>query len=52
MEIREAAIDYSKQKYTIQEYLEIERLSTEKHEYYNGEIFRAISRNILLSLKT
>ena len=59
MEIREAAIYYSKQKYTIQEYLEIERLSTEKHEYYNGEIFAMsgnksqhiiVSKNLMLGL--
>lgn len=39
MEIREPAIAYSKQKYTIEEYLEMEDAATEKHEYYQGEIF-------------
>jgi Uma2 family endonuclease len=39
MEVREPALAYRKQKYTIEEYLEMEELATEKHEYYQGEIF-------------
>ena len=39
MEIREPAIAYGKQKYSIEEYLEMENAATEKHEYYKGEIF-------------
>ncbi len=39
MEIKEPAIAYSKKKYTIEEYLEMENAATEKHEYYQGEIF-------------
>jgi Uma2 family endonuclease len=39
MEIKEPAVDYSKKKYTIQEYLEMENAATEKHEYYQCEIF-------------
>ena len=39
MEIREPAIAYSKKSYTIEEYLEMENASSEKHEYYKGEIF-------------
>ena len=39
MEVREPAIAYSKRKYTIEEYLEMENAATEKHEYYQGEIF-------------
>ncbi len=39
MEIKEPAVDYSKKKYTIEEYLEMENAATEKHEYYQGEIF-------------
>src|SRR6266508_5703728 len=38
-EIREPIIAYGKKKFTIEEYLELERASTEKHEYYQGEIF-------------
>ncbi len=39
MEVREPAIEYSGRKYSIEEYLEMENASTEKHEYYQGEIF-------------
>src|SRR6266542_3672681 len=38
-EVREPAIAYGKQKLTIEEYLQYEKASTEKHEYYKGEIF-------------
>ena len=39
MEVNEPAIAYSKQKYSIDEYLEMESEAIEKHEYYKGEIF-------------
>lgn len=39
MEIHEPAIAYSKQKMTIEQYLEFENASEEKHEYYQGEVF-------------
>lgn len=39
MEIKEPAIAYGKQKISIEEYLEMENASTEKHEYYKGEVF-------------
>jgi Uma2 family endonuclease len=39
MEVKEPAVAYGKQKYTIEEYLQMERLSDVKHEYYKGEIF-------------
>lgn len=39
MEIREPIVAYGKKKFTEQEYLEFERASEEKHEYYRGEIF-------------
>jgi Uma2 family endonuclease len=38
-EVREPAIAYGKQKLSIEEYLQFEKTSTEKHEYYQGEIF-------------
>lgn len=38
-EVREPAVAYGKQKFSIQEYLEMENASMEKHEYYKGEIF-------------
>ncbi len=39
MELNEPAIAYSKQKLNIGQYLEMENVATEKHEYYHGEIF-------------
>ena len=39
MEVKEPALDYSKQKISIEAYLEMENASAEKHEYYSGEIF-------------
>lgn len=39
MEINEAAIDYGKQKISIEQYLEMENAALEKHEYYKGEVF-------------
>ena len=60
MEVREPAIAYSKQKISIEEYLEMENASMEKHEYYKGEVFAmsgakvphvTISDNILTVLK-
>jgi len=60
MEIKEPAIAYGKEKISIEEYLEMENASIEKHEYYKGEIFAMsgakvahviISDNILSVLK-
>ena len=39
MELKEPAHSYQKKFYSIQEYLEMEKDSIEKHEYYKGEIF-------------
>ena len=39
MEVREPAIAYGKQKFTIEEYLKLESAAEQKHEYYRGEIF-------------
>ncbi len=39
MEIKEPAHSYQKKFYSIGEYLEMENEASEKHEYYNGEIF-------------
>ncbi len=56
MELREPAVAYGKQKFTIEEYLAMEEVAAEKHEYYRGEIFamsgskvphNTISRNLL-----
>lgn len=39
LELREPVVAYGKKKLTIEEYLEFESASEEKHEYYQGEIF-------------
>ena len=39
MELREPSVAYGKQKFTIEEYLEIENAAVEKSEYYKGEIY-------------
>jgi Uma2 family endonuclease len=52
MEVKEPALAYEKQKYTIEEYLQMERASEMKHEYYQGEIFAmagASNRHITIS---
>jgi Uma2 family endonuclease len=59
MIVNEPAVDYNKRKYTIEEYLEMENAATEKHEYYQGEIFamsgaklphNIITRNLFVNL--
>jgi Uma2 family endonuclease len=59
MEVREPAIAYSKQKISIEEYLETENASLEKHEYYTGEVFamsgakvphNTITSNLMIAL--
>lgn len=37
--VNEPAVAYNKRRYTVEEYLEMEKPSTVKHEYYQGEIF-------------
>jgi len=39
MEVKEPAPAYDKRKYSIEEYLEMEKEAGQKHEYYQGEIF-------------
>ena len=50
MEIREPVVAYGKSKFTEEEYLEFERNSLEKHEYYRGEIFQLAGRRDFLSM--
>ncbi|MFT4152982.1 Uma2 family endonuclease [Parafilimonas sp.] len=59
MEVNEPAVAYGSQKFSIEEYLEMEEASMEKHEYYKGEIFamsgskvphNIIAKNLLGSL--
>ncbi|MBE5319764.1 Uma2 family endonuclease [Pedobacter sp. MR2016-19] len=37
--VNEPVVAYQKRHYTVEEYLEMEKVSTEKHEYFQGEIF-------------
>ncbi|MGN8059474.1 Uma2 family endonuclease [Pedobacter sp. 22163] len=37
--VNEPAVAYQKRRYTIEEYLEMEKASTVKHEYFQGEVF-------------
>ncbi len=39
MEVREPVVAYGKTKLTVEEYLQWEKASIEKHEFYKGEIF-------------
>jgi Uma2 family endonuclease len=39
IEVREPIVAYNKSKFTVEEYLEFERTSEEKHEYFQGEVF-------------
>jgi Uma2 family endonuclease len=39
MEVREPVVIYGKKNLTIPEYLEYEKTSAQKHEYYQGELF-------------
>lgn len=39
MEIRDPVVVYDKKKLTMEEYLQFERESVQKHEFYNGEVF-------------
>jgi Uma2 family endonuclease len=36
--VNEPAVAYQKRRYTIEEYLEMEKASTVKHEYFQGEV--------------
>lgn len=50
IEVREPVAVYGKNKFTEEEYLEIERLSSERHEYYKGEIFQMPGHGDLLAM--
>ena len=38
-EVREPIVAYGKNKFTVEEYLQLEKDAVEKHEFYEGEIF-------------
>ena len=50
MEVNEPIVAYGKKKFTVQEYLEFEKAATERHEYYQGEIFRMQGHGDLLAM--
>jgi Uma2 family endonuclease len=50
MELHEPIVAYGKKKFTVQEYLEFEQASQEKHEFYKGEIFRMYGHGELLAM--
>ncbi|HEX7847945.1 MAG TPA: Uma2 family endonuclease [Chitinophagaceae bacterium] len=45
--VREPVVAYGKKRFTIEEYLEFENASQEKHEYYQGEIFAMSGAKII-----
>lgn len=51
--VNEPAVAYQKRPYTVEEYLEMEKASTVKHEYFQGEIFvmsgAAFNHNLIFS---
>lgn len=59
MQVREPIAAYGKKKFSVEEYLEFENESEQKHEYYRGEIFamagagarhNVISINLIIAL--
>jgi len=50
-EVREPEVLYGKKKFTVQEYLEFEKTSIERHEYYRGEIFRMQGHGKLFAMQ-
>ncbi len=50
MEIREPIAVYGRKKLTIEEYLDWEKVSPEKHEYYQGEVFAMGGHGELLAM--
>jgi Uma2 family endonuclease len=53
MEVNEPAPAYEKKRYSIAEYLEMEKEADQKHEYYQGELFAMsgakVQHNIIVS---
>lgn len=49
-ELREPEVAYGKSKFTAEEYLRFERAASERHEYYEGEIFRMHGHGELLAM--
>lgn len=45
-ELNEPTVAYGSSKLSIEEYLEMERKSSTKHEYYRGEVFPALDHGV------
>ena len=61
MQVKDPAPAYARKNWTIEEYLQMETASDEKHEYYQGEVFamsgalqahNAIATNVLAELRS
>jgi Uma2 family endonuclease len=61
MEVKEPAVSYGKNKITIEEYLQFEKATDIKHEYYRGEVFamsgakprhNVIAKNLMRDIAT
>lgn len=50
MEVKEPSVAYGKNKFTVEEYLKLEKAATERHEYYQGEIFQMQGHGELLAM--
>lgn len=50
MEVKEPVAAYGKNKFTAEEYLQMEKAATERHEYYRGEIFQMPGHGELLAM--
>ena len=50
MEVKEPEVAYGKKKYTKEEYLQMENAATERHEYFEGEIFQMQGHGELLAM--
>lgn len=50
MEVKEPAVAYGENKYSVEEYLRLEKKAAEKHEYYRGDIFKMQGHGELLAM--
>jgi len=50
MEVNEPVVAYGKNKFTAAEYLQMEKAATERHEFYQGEIFQMQGHGELLAM--
>lgn len=50
MEVNEPIAAYGKKKFTVEEYLQMEKAAAERHEYYQGEIFQMLGHGELLAM--